>query len=84
MIFFTAFCLLILINGSNFIDGLNGLLLSYMTFVIFILLKLGLLNELSIKYDFINYLILFTIIIILLNLCNYNVAMQAHIFLVFL
>ena len=42
-----------------------------MTFVIFILLKLGLLNELSIKYDFINYLILFTIIIILLNLCNY-------------
>ena len=70
-IFFTAFCLLILINGSNFIDGLNGLLLSYMTFVIFILLKLGLLNELSIKYDFINYLILFTIIIILLNLCNY-------------
>ena len=70
-IFFTAFCLLILINGSNFIDGLNGLLLSYVTFVIFILLKLGLLNELSIKYDFINYLILFTIIIILLNLCNY-------------
>lgn len=70
-IFFTAFCLLILINGSNFIDGLNGLLLSYMTFVIFILLKLGLLNEFSIKYDFINYLILFTIIIILLNLCNY-------------
>ena len=70
-IFFTKFFLLILINGSNFIDGLNGLLLSYMTFVIFILLKLGLLNELSIKYDFINYLILFTIIIILLNLCNY-------------
>jgi len=70
-IFFTTFCLLILINGSNFIDGLNGLLLSYMTFIIFILLKLGLLNELSIKYDFINYLIFFTIIIILLNLCNY-------------
>ena len=70
-IFFTTFCLLILMNGSNFIDGLNGLLLSYMTFIIFILLKLGLLNELSIKYDFINYLIFFTIIIILLNLCNY-------------
>ena len=70
-IFFTAFCLLILINGSNFIDGLNGLLLSYMTFIIFILLKLGLLNELLINSDFINYLICFTIIIILLNLCNY-------------
>ncbi len=70
-IFFTTFCLLILINGSNFIDGLNGLLLSYMTFIIFILLKLGLLNALSIEYDFIIYLIFFIIIIFLLNLCNY-------------
>jgi len=70
-IFFTSFCLLILINGSNFIDGLNGLLLTYMTFIIFILFKLGLLNELFINYDFINYLIFFIIIIILLNLCNY-------------
>ena len=70
-IFFTSFCLLILINGSNFIDGLNGLLLSYMSFIIFILLKLGLLNELFISYDLINYLIFFIIIIILLNFCNY-------------
>jgi len=70
-IFFTSFCLLILINGSNFMDGLNGLLLSYMTFIIFILLKLGLLNELLINDDIINYLIFFIIIIILLNLSNY-------------
>ena len=28
-IFFTAFCFLVLINGSNFIDGLNTLLLGY-------------------------------------------------------
>ena len=70
-IFFTSFCLLILINGSNFIDGLNGLLLSYMSFIIFILLKLGLLNELFINYDLINYLIFFIIIIIFLNFYNY-------------
>ena len=70
-IFFTSFCLLILINGSNFMDGLNGLLLSYMTFIIFILLKLGLLNELLISDDLVNYLIFFIIIIILLNLSNY-------------
>ena len=37
---FTAFCLLILINGSNFIDGLNGLLLSYFTLILIFLLKL--------------------------------------------
>lgn len=70
-IFFTSFCLLILINGSNFMDGLNGLLLSYMTFIIFILLKLGLLNELLTNDSLINHLIFFIIIIILLNLSNY-------------
>ena len=70
-IFFTSFCLLILINGSNFIDGLNGLLLSYMTFVILVLLKLGLLNELFIKEDLMNYLIFLLVIMIFLNLCNY-------------
>ena len=28
-LFFTIFCLLVLINGSNFIDGLDGLNLGY-------------------------------------------------------
>ena len=32
---FTTFCLLILINGSNFIDGLNSVLLIYMIHLIF-------------------------------------------------
>ena len=36
-IFFSTFCLLILINGSNFIDGLNGLLISYTTIILFVL-----------------------------------------------
>ena len=42
--FFSSFCLLILINGSNFIDGLNGLLISYSLIVILILGNLGLIN----------------------------------------
>ena len=42
-IIFTSFCLLILINGSNFVDGLNGLLLTYMISVIFVLYNLDLL-----------------------------------------
>lgn len=33
--FFTAFCLMVLINGSNFIDGLNGLLIGYFLIVMF-------------------------------------------------
>ena len=70
-IIFTSFCLLILINGSNFIDGLNGLLLFYMTFVILILLKADLLNELKINQNLIVYLIVFMFVMILLNLSNF-------------
>ena len=69
-IIFTSFCLLILINGSNFIDGLNGLLLFYMSFIILILLKLDLLYELKINQNLIVYLIVFMSIMILLNLSN--------------
>ncbi|MFL2896025.1 MAG: hypothetical protein ACJZ4E_03585 [Candidatus Pelagibacter sp.] len=70
-IIFTSFCLLILINGSNFIDGLNGLLLFYMTFVIIILLKLDLLYELEINQDFLICLIVFMLVMTLLNLSNF-------------
>ncbi len=35
---FTIFCLMILLNGSNFIDGLNTLLISYNIFIFLILL----------------------------------------------
>ena len=35
-LFFSTFCLLILINGTNFIDGLNGLLISYTIIVFYI------------------------------------------------
>ena len=69
-IFFTSFCLLILLNGSNFIDGLNGLLLVYMTFVIIALLKLNLISELILDKNLITYLIIFLAVISLLNFCN--------------
>ena len=41
---FTAFCLMVLINGSNFIDGLNGLLIGYFLIVMFFIYNLNLLN----------------------------------------
>ena len=48
-ILFTCFCLLILINGSNFIDGLNGLLLIYMTTVLYVLIDTSLLSNTNLK-----------------------------------
>ena len=44
---FVTFCILVLINGSNFIDGLNGLLIGYFCIVSFFLLKINF-------FDFIN------------------------------
>ena len=40
-IFFTVFCLAILINGSNFLDGLNGLLSGYYLMVIISIIYVG-------------------------------------------
>ena len=37
-IFFVSFCLLVLINGTNFIDGLNGIVITYYLIIFFILL----------------------------------------------
>ena len=55
-IFFTLFCFAILINGSNFLDGLNGLLSGYYLIVLGSLLYLNFSNEeigLS-QYELIN------------------------------
>tara|TARA_B100001964_G_C14235612_1_gene602293 strand:+ start:708 stop:1730 length:1023 start_codon:yes stop_codon:yes gene_type:complete len=54
--FFVTFCLLIVVNGTNFIDGLNGLVVGYYTIILLILLNLNLyenffnLNDVLIKY----------------------------------
>ena len=68
--FFSSFCLLILINGSNFIDGLNGLLISYTLIVIYILGSLGLIGD-QIIFDQYFYQILSVLLVILiLNILN--------------
>ena len=43
--FFVTFCLLILINGSNFIDGLNGLVLGYYFVILLILQNLFIFDD---------------------------------------
>ena len=67
---FTIFCLMILINGSNFIDGLNGLLLGYCSIILFFLLKLNLFDSFIIPNDSIIYLLILMLFIFFLNLSN--------------
>lgn len=67
---FTSFCLLILINGSNFIDGLNGLLISYSIIIIYILGNLGLITDLIIFDQYFNLILLILLLLLLLNIFN--------------
>jgi len=68
--FFSAFCLLILINGSNFIDGLNGLLIGYFTMIIFIVFYLNFNSYLGIEKNIIFLFLLTLVYLFILNINN--------------
>ena len=69
-IFFSSFCLIILINGTNFTDGLNGLVLTYYLIVLAILYKLNLL--VGINFTDLNsiYLCYLLFVLIIFNFLN--------------
>ena len=65
-IIFTVFCLLILLNGSNFLDGLNTLVIGYYILVSVILILISSKFDLVINQN-IFYFLIFLIIIFLFN-----------------
>ncbi len=65
--FFVIFCLLVFINGSNFIDGNNGLAIGY--FLIIFLVFLYLYFKINFYYD-INLLVKFIFLLIILLFFN--------------
>ena len=67
-IFFTSFCLLVLINGSNFIDGINGLTIGYYS-IIFLTIFVNL-NYFEYDKVLLINLIVILFILLLLNLCG--------------
>ena len=68
--FFSVFCLLVLINGSNFIDGLNGLMLGYFTSIIFIIFFLNLNLNLEIERNLIISILAILVFLFILNINN--------------
>ena len=68
--FFITFCILVLLNGSNFIDGCNGLNIGY--FLILLIAIFILLNQENISYDKDKIIILLIIlsVLLILNLIN--------------
>ena len=68
---FVIFCIVILINGSNFLDGLNTLNIGYFLFLILIINYLILENIIFVNEDYIyKYLILILLSSYILNFIN--------------
>jgi len=61
---------LILINGSNFIDGLNGLLIGYTLIVLFFLHDNGLLLEIGFEKNNIFFILFVLLFSLILNFSN--------------
>ena len=68
--FFTVFCLMVLINGSNFIDGLNGLFLGYNIIILLVLINLDLLGLVGINNESFYILLSILSFLLLLNFSN--------------
>lgn len=69
-VFFVSFCILIVINGTNFIDGLNGLVLIYYLCISLIILNSGLEIQLFGNENFLSQLVAMLLCLLLLN--NFN------------
>jgi len=70
-VFFVTFCLLILINGSNFIDGVNTVTLGYYLLVLLFLKSIYLsLNDQSIPINILNFIIVTLVGLLILNFFN--------------
>ena len=69
-IIFSTFCLLVVMNGTNFIDGLNGLVLTYYLMILLIILKFGFHNNIFYYGESIKLLIFFIFILLIFNLAD--------------
>jgi UDP-N-acetylmuramyl pentapeptide phosphotransferase/UDP-N-acetylglucosamine-1-phosphate transferase len=66
-ILFTCFCLLILINGTNFLDGINTLVCGYYILIILTILYMGSHNKINYNFSDFYYLLLVLLVIFFFN-----------------
>ena len=64
---FTSFCILILINGCNFIDGTNNLLIGYFLIISLCLLYISNLNEIILNQVYLKILIISLLTLLIFN-----------------
>tara|TARA_X000000950_G_scaffold285587_1_gene391979 strand:+ start:2855 stop:3853 length:999 start_codon:yes stop_codon:yes gene_type:complete len=68
-LFFCSFSIIILMNGTNFIDGLNGLVSGYYILILLIINKLGVSSNFA-NAEFINFLTFVLGLLFVMNLFN--------------
>ena len=68
--FFVTFCILIIVNGSNFIDGMNTLCIGYYLLITSIIYYLKLSDLISIENISILYLFIVLLFAFIINLKN--------------
>ena len=67
---FISFCLTILINGNNFIDGLNGLCLGYYLLIIYFIYKSKISSSFFYDSSLLLIFIISLLILIIINFCS--------------
>ena len=71
-ILFSTFCLLILINGTNFIDGINTLVVGYYILIFSVILYIGTKNSLLYSFNNNYYLFFCLLVIYIFNFFSKN------------
>jgi UDP-N-acetylmuramyl pentapeptide phosphotransferase/UDP-N-acetylglucosamine-1-phosphate transferase len=69
-VFFTIFCVVVLTNGTNFIDGINLNTIGYFIIIFTLILYLSNENNLSINFNLSKKIIVFLLFLYLLNYFN--------------
>ena len=67
---FVSFCILIIVNGSNFLDGLNTLVLGYYLLLSYVIYKMELYNFVNLETNLFLFWIFFVALIYILNFLN--------------
>ena len=78
---FTVFCILVLINGANLIDGVNLSAIGYFLLILFIIYTLSIKNNFYVDIEFIKIQIYLLIVIILFNFFNRSYLGDSGIYL---
>jgi UDP-N-acetylmuramyl pentapeptide phosphotransferase/UDP-N-acetylglucosamine-1-phosphate transferase len=81
-IIFTVFCITVLVNGSNFIDGVNLSSIGYYLGIFITLYYLGFNNEILVDLFFVEKLILILSLILLINFFNKTLLGDGGIYLI--